>query len=174
MRSLAKVSSLTGGTPVLLQAQGFATAPAAGAENSTKSLFAKLGGGKAVQAAVDIFYDRMLADDRVNFFFEGVDMRKQRAHQVPPLLAEQLRHTWPSRFSASCQSACFGGASGLPLAPPVPKPPSDWCVTDAWGPSHVLPLGHHDSFQHTLSTGVADAMTAIVLGCPASEGRPCF
>ena len=30
----------------------------------------------------DLFYDKMLADDRVNFFFQGVDMKKQRAHQV--------------------------------------------------------------------------------------------
>ena len=30
----------------------------------------------------DLFYDKMLADDRVNFFFKGVDMKKQRAHQV--------------------------------------------------------------------------------------------
>ena len=30
----------------------------------------------------DLFYDKMMADDRVNFFFKGVDMKKQRAHQV--------------------------------------------------------------------------------------------
>ncbi|CAK0782363.1 hypothetical protein CVIRNUC_005651 [Coccomyxa viridis] len=45
-------------------------------------LFAQLGGGPAVNAAVDLFYDKMMADDRVNFFFKGVDMKKQRAHQA--------------------------------------------------------------------------------------------
>lgn len=30
----------------------------------------------------DIFYDRMLADPRVAHFFDGIDMKKQRAHQV--------------------------------------------------------------------------------------------
>ena len=30
----------------------------------------------------DLFYDKMMADDRVNFFFNGVDMKRQRAHQV--------------------------------------------------------------------------------------------
>ena len=30
----------------------------------------------------DLFYDKMMADRRVSYFFEGVDMKKQRAHQV--------------------------------------------------------------------------------------------
>ena len=30
----------------------------------------------------DLFYNKMMADDRVNFFFNGVDMKQQRAHQV--------------------------------------------------------------------------------------------
>ena len=28
----------------------------------------------------DLFYDKMMADDRVNFFFKGVDMKQQRVH----------------------------------------------------------------------------------------------
>lgn len=43
----------------------------------TMSLYERLGGQDAVNAAVDIFYRKVLADDRVNFFFEGVDMEKQ-------------------------------------------------------------------------------------------------
>ena len=43
----------------------------------TKSLYERLGGVDAVNAAVDIFYRKVLADDRVNYFFEGVDMEKQ-------------------------------------------------------------------------------------------------
>ncbi len=45
------------------------------------SLFERLGGEEAVNAAVDIFYRKVLADDRVNKFFEGVDMEKQAAKQ---------------------------------------------------------------------------------------------
>ena len=45
------------------------------------SLFERLGGEDAVNAAVDIFYRKVLADDRVNKFFEGVDMEKQAAKQ---------------------------------------------------------------------------------------------
>ena len=41
------------------------------------TLFENLGGQEAVNTAVDIFYRKVLADDRVNYFFEGVDMEKQ-------------------------------------------------------------------------------------------------
>ena len=43
------------------------------------TLYARLGGEPAVNAAVELFYDKILADDRVNRFFEGVDMRFQTA-----------------------------------------------------------------------------------------------
>lgn len=43
--------------------------------NST--LFERLGGADAVNAAVDTFYRKVLADDRVNYFFDDVDMEKQ-------------------------------------------------------------------------------------------------
>lgn len=47
----------------------------------TASLYEKLGGAAAVDAAVDIFYRKVLSDDRINAFFEGVDMDKQAAKQ---------------------------------------------------------------------------------------------
>jgi hemoglobin len=47
----------------------------------TQSLYDQLGGEPAVNAAVDIFYRKMLADDRVSRFFEGVDMDNQAAKQ---------------------------------------------------------------------------------------------
>ena len=46
----------------------------------TQSLYEKIGGDAAVNAAVDIFYRKVLADDRINQFFEGVDMDKQAAN----------------------------------------------------------------------------------------------
>lgn len=45
------------------------------------SLFEQLGGQAAVEAAVDIFYRKVLSDDRINYFFTGVDMAKQAAKQ---------------------------------------------------------------------------------------------
>lgn len=46
-----------------------------------ESLYEKLGGEAAVNAAVDIFYRKVLSDDRISSFFEDVDMEKQAAKQ---------------------------------------------------------------------------------------------
>ena len=45
------------------------------------TLYEKLGGSAAVDAAVDKFYRRVLLDDRISNFFEGVDMEQQAAKQ---------------------------------------------------------------------------------------------
>lgn len=45
------------------------------------TLFAKLGGEDAVDAAVDIFYRKVLADDSISHFFETTDMEAQHAKQ---------------------------------------------------------------------------------------------
>lgn len=47
----------------------------------TQSLYERLGGEAAVDAAVDIFYRKVLADDRINGFFDNVDMDQQAAKQ---------------------------------------------------------------------------------------------
>lgn len=45
------------------------------------ALFSKLGGEGAVDAAVDIFYRKVLSDDRISDFFDDVDMDRQAAKQ---------------------------------------------------------------------------------------------
>lgn len=45
------------------------------------NLYEQIGGEAAVNAAVDVFYRKVLADDRISHFFEGVDMEKQAAKQ---------------------------------------------------------------------------------------------
>ncbi len=45
------------------------------------SLYEKLGGAAAVDAAVDIFYRKVLVDDRISHFFDSVDMEAQAAKQ---------------------------------------------------------------------------------------------
>lgn len=45
------------------------------------SLYEQLGGEAAVDAAVDIFYKKILADGRIKHFFEGVDIKKQANKQ---------------------------------------------------------------------------------------------
>jgi methyl-accepting chemotaxis protein len=48
---------------------------------SSASLFERLGGVPAIKAAVDAFYARVLADDALAPFFEGVSMRAQVSKQ---------------------------------------------------------------------------------------------
>lgn len=46
-----------------------------------QSLFEELGGEGAMEAAVDIFYRKVLDDERIARFFDGVDMDRQAAKQ---------------------------------------------------------------------------------------------
>jgi hemoglobin len=45
------------------------------------SLYTTLGGEAAVNAAVDIFYRKVLSDDSISSFFDDVDMDRQAAKQ---------------------------------------------------------------------------------------------
>lgn len=47
----------------------------------TDSLYHKIGGKAAISAAVDLFYKKVMADDRVNHFFEDVNMKRQHNKQ---------------------------------------------------------------------------------------------
>jgi len=46
------------------------------------TLFDKIGGTAAVEAAVDIFYRHILEDKSINQFFDNTDMDAQRAKQM--------------------------------------------------------------------------------------------
>ena len=46
-----------------------------------KSIYHRLGGQAAINAAVDLFYTKVLADERVNHFFEDVNMKRQIKRQ---------------------------------------------------------------------------------------------
>jgi len=50
-------------------------------EKSDMSIYDKIGGEDAVNAAVDIFYRKVLMDERINEFFDTVDMESQHAKQ---------------------------------------------------------------------------------------------
>lgn len=47
----------------------------------TSSLYERLGGAAAVNAAVDVFYAKVMADPTLAPFFDGVDMPRQKAMQ---------------------------------------------------------------------------------------------
>lgn len=48
---------------------------------SDASLYEQIGGKDAIDAAVDVFYGKVLADERISHWFETVDMKKQRGKQ---------------------------------------------------------------------------------------------
>ncbi|HEX6418162.1 MAG TPA: group 1 truncated hemoglobin [Acidimicrobiales bacterium] len=52
------------------------------------SHYERLGGAAAIQRAVELFYDRVLADDELAPYFTGTDMPSLRRHQV--LLLSQV------------------------------------------------------------------------------------
>lgn len=45
------------------------------------SVFENIGGAQAVDLAVDIFYRKVLSDDRISEYFDTVDMEGQHAKQ---------------------------------------------------------------------------------------------
>lgn len=47
----------------------------------SQSLYERIGGEPAVNAAVDIFYRKVLSDHRINRFFDNADMDQQIAKQ---------------------------------------------------------------------------------------------
>jgi hemoglobin len=49
--------------------------------NQNADLFAQLGGEEAIDRTVDVFYRKVLADDRINHFFANIDMRRQAMKQ---------------------------------------------------------------------------------------------
>ncbi len=51
------------------------------AKVNPKSIYARIGGQPAMDAAVDLFYKKVLADKRVNHFFEDVNMKRQIKRQ---------------------------------------------------------------------------------------------
>jgi hemoglobin len=45
------------------------------------SLYEQIGGEPAMQAAVELFYRKVLSDERISHYFEDVDMERQAAKQ---------------------------------------------------------------------------------------------
>lgn len=48
----------------------------------SESLYDRLGGDEAIDAVVDDFYDRVLADDRISHYFEDADVDDLRDHMT--------------------------------------------------------------------------------------------
>lgn len=57
-------------------------APSETASSPNATLYDKLGGPEALEAAVDLFYEKVLDDDRLKHFFEGTNMMRLVIKQV--------------------------------------------------------------------------------------------
>ena len=48
----------------------------------SQSVYREIGGRSAVEAVVEDFYDRVLSDEQLIPYFDGMDMDELRAHQI--------------------------------------------------------------------------------------------
>lgn len=84
----------------------------AGSAGPNTSLYDKLGGPEALETAVDMFYDRVLDDERLKHFFNGTNMMRLVIKQVMPYLKPV---TIPDSMIA------FPCSPHLPTLPPLPR-----------------------------------------------------
>jgi hemoglobin len=70
------------------------------------SLFEQIGGEPAVNAAVDRFYERVLADPMLAPFFKHVSMQRLKAHQFT-FLSQALGG--PQQYSGASMSTAHAG-----------------------------------------------------------------
>lgn len=86
-----------------------------GSADPNMNLYSKLGGPEALEAAVDMFYDRVLADERLKHFFDGTNMMRLVIKQVTHVpSAPPLTSPLPCR---PCSSLCFPLSSAFPINP---------------------------------------------------------
>ena len=73
-------------TPIIqadpIMQTGRSHAPSEVSSSPNGTLYDKLGGPDALEAAVDLFYEKVLADERLKHFFEGTNMMRLVIKQV--------------------------------------------------------------------------------------------
>jgi len=84
-----------------------------------KSLYERIGKQAAVDAAVDLFYVKVLADKRVNHFFDDINMNKQKKKQkqfIAAVLGGPVPYTGKDMRTAhkslDLKDADFGAIAG--------------------------------------------------------------
>lgn len=84
--------------PILQTGRSHAPSEVSLSPNGT--LYDKLGGPEALEAAVDLFYEKVLADERLKYFFEGTNMMRLVIKQV---CSQQSIHS----LVHTCTHACI-------------------------------------------------------------------
>lgn len=75
-----------------------------------QNLYERLGGAAAVDAAVDIFYRKVLLDDRISEYFDGIDMDVQAQKQKAFLT---MVFGGPNQYSGKDMRSAHAGLKGL-------------------------------------------------------------
>jgi hemoglobin len=75
-------------------------------DNSEKSIYEAIGGEAAVAAAVEVFYQRVLADPALSGYFAHTDMERLQRHQRA-FFAMALRG--PNQYSGQSMRAAHAG-----------------------------------------------------------------
>lgn len=88
----------------------------------SETVFDKIGGTGAVDAAVDIFYRKVLSDDSISHFFETTDMDAQRVKQKAFLTmafggpnnytGQDMRNAHAPLVAKGLNEAHFGAVAG--------------------------------------------------------------
>jgi len=88
----------------------------------SQTLYGRIGGSAAVDAAVEIFYEKVFEGDSINQFFAATDMKRQRAQQKPFLayafrgpadyLGKDLRAAHAPLLEKSLNDDHFGAVAG--------------------------------------------------------------
>lgn len=76
----------------------------------TTSLFDRIGGAASVEAAVDIFYRKVLSDQSISHYFADTDMAAQREKQKRFLM---MAFGGPNTYTGKDLRTAHAGLSGL-------------------------------------------------------------
>ena len=97
------------------------------------TIFDEIGGAAAVSAAVDAFYDRVLADPTLAPYFEGVDLGRLKGHQrsfiaaaiggPDAYLGRAMSDAQPTSVSLPRRSLPSSATSSAPSPSSVSRPP---------------------------------------------------
>lgn len=113
--------------------------------SSPESLYQRVGGQTALVHVVDLFYQRILADDQLRPYFTGVDMGNLKRHQAA-MLTKVLGG--PDRYSGRDLGSAH---AGLDITP------------EAYGRvgEHLLGVLQEANVDATVLDAVADVLNAV-------------
>lgn len=84
---IKNLTKITLAAVILLTANFQSNVTAQDKKVDPNSIYARIGGQPSMDAAIELFYKKVLADERVNYLFEDVNMKAQKRKQNEFLFA---------------------------------------------------------------------------------------